>query len=242
MLYEYRTEVLVMRYSEIVEAVFISRPNRFIAEVLVGGKQESVHVKNTGRCREILVKGTKVYLEKSSNPKRKTNYSLISAYKGQTLINIDSQAPNQVVFEAMKENRIRGFEDLSLMVRERTFGNSRFDLYYKRNNGKKGFIEVKGVTLEMEGLAMFPDAPTERGTKHIEEMVNAVAEGYEGNIFFLIQMAQFKNFRPNIDMDPKFSNSLRKAHESGVKILVYNAYVTKDEIILGKEGFYHHEG
>lgn len=242
MFHEYRTEVLVMRYRNIVEAVFTSRPNRFIAEVVVDGKQESVHVKNTGRCREILVKGTKVYLEKSGNLKRKTNYSLISAYKGQILINIDSQAPNQVVFEAMKENRIRGFEDLSLLIKERTFGNSRFDIYYERSNGLKGYIEVKGVTLEIDGLAMFPDAPTERGTKHVEEMINAVMEGYEGTIFFLIQMPEVKSFKPNTVMDPKFSQSIRKAYESGVKILVYNAYVTKDEIILGKEGFYHHDG
>lgn len=230
-----------MRYSSIVEAVFISRPNRFIAEVFIGDKQESVHVKNTGRCGEILVKGTKVYLEKSNNSNRKTNYSLVSAYKGPMLINIDSQAPNQVVFEALIANKIRDFEDLDLIVRERTFGNSRFDIYYERSNGLKGFIEVKGVTLEIDGLAMFPDAPTERGTKHLDEMITAVAEGYEGNVFFLIQMPQVKNFRPNIDMDSKFSSSLRKTYDFGVRILVYNSYVTKDEIILEKEGFYCHD-
>ncbi|MDP3386447.1 MAG: DNA/RNA nuclease SfsA [Eubacteriales bacterium] len=230
-----------MKYNQIVEATFVFRPNRFVAEVSINGIQEDVHVKNTGRCKEILVASTKVYLEKSTNPNRKTNYSLVSAYKGPMLINIDSQAPNQVVFEALKENRIRGFEDLRLIARERFYGNSRFDIYYERNDGKKGYIEVKGVTLEVEGLAMFPDAPTERGTKHIEEMVNVVREGYEGSIFFLIQMAQVKNFSPNFEMDPKFSNSLRKAYESGVKVLVYNSYVTKDEIILDKEGFYCHD-
>lgn len=217
------------------------RPNRFIAEVLINGIRESVHVKNTGRCKEILIKGTKVYLEESTNPNRKTNYSLVSAFKGSTLINIDSQVPNQVVYEALKDNKIRGFEDLSLIARERTYGNSRFDIYYERNNGKKGFIEVKGVTLEVEGIALFPDAPTKRGTKHIDEMVSAVEEGYEGNILFLIQMKQVSHFRPNLEMDPKFSNSLRAAYKSGVKVLVYNSNVTKDEITLDREGFYCHD-
>jgi sugar fermentation stimulation protein A len=227
-----------MRYNKIIDATFVTRPNRFIAQVLINGIQESVHVKNTGRCKEILVKDTKVYLEESTNPNRKTKYSLVSAYKGSILINIDSQAPNQVVHEALKNNKIRGFEDLSFISRERTYGNSRFDIYYERNNGKKGFIEVKGVTLEIEGIALFPDAPTERGTKHIDEMVSAVGEGYEGNILFLIQMPQVKNFSPNFDMDPKFTNSLKTAYESGVKVLVYNSNVTKDEIILDKEGVY----
>lgn len=159
-----------MKYNNIYEGIFLERPNRFIANVLIDGKKEKVHVKNTGRCKEILIKGTKVYLEKSNNPNRKTKYSLISAYKGNQLINIDSQVPNKVVFDAVQSNKIEGLNNIKVLKREVTFGNSRFDLYFEKDN-EKGFIEVKGVTLEDNGLSLFPDAPTERGTKHIKEMI-----------------------------------------------------------------------
>ncbi|MDD4834096.1 MAG: DNA/RNA nuclease SfsA, partial [Lutispora sp.] len=150
-----------MIYNDTKEAIFIKRPNRFIAHVLLDGKEEIVHVKNTGRCREILIEGTKVILEASKNPNRKTAYSLIAAYKGDMLINIDSQIPNAVVFEGIKQNRISIISDVKYLKREVTYGNSRFDMYFEKENSK-GFIEVKGVTLEENGLAMFPDAPTER--------------------------------------------------------------------------------
>ncbi|SHI97324.1 DNA/RNA nuclease SfsA [Lutispora thermophila] len=220
-----------MKYKEVIEAQFIKRPNRFLAHVLVDGKEEIVHVRNTGRCREILIEGTKVILEKSKNPNRKTAYSLIAAYKGNTLINIDSQIPNAVVFEGIKNNKISEILNVENIKREVTYGDSRFDIYFEREDSK-GFIEVKGVTLEENGLAMFPDAPTERGRKHMEEMADAVANGYEGYIIFLIQMKGVKAFSPNFAMDPEFSEELRKSASLGVKVMAYDAVVKKDEIII----------
>lgn len=223
-----------MKYNNIYEGVFINRPNRFVANVLINGNMEMVHVKNTGRCKEILVQGTKVYLEKSNNPHRKTKYSIVSAYKGNKLINIDSQVPNDVVFESINSGKIDMFKDIVSLKREVSYGNSRFDLFFEREN-KKGFIEIKGVTLEIDDLSLFPDAPTERGKKHVDEMVKAVQEGYEGYIFFLIQMEGINFFTPNINMDKNFSESLLKAKKSGVKILAYNSIVTRDEIVLDKQ-------
>lgn len=216
------------------EGIFLERPNRFIANVLIDGKKEKVHVKNTGRCKEILTKGTKVYLEKSNNPNRKTKYSLISAYKEDQLINIDSQVPNKVVFDAIKSNRIKELENIKVLKREVTFGNSRFDLYFEKDN-ESGFIEVKGVTLENNGLSLFPDAPTERGTKHIKEMIKVVESGLKGYIFFLIQMENIKYFTPNTSMDEKFSNALIEANKKGVNILAYNSIVKEDSIKINEK-------
>lgn len=216
------------------EGIFLERPNRFIANVLIDGKKEKVHVKNTGRCKEILIKGTKVYLEKSNNPNRKTKYSLISAYKEDQLINIDSQVPNKVVFDAIKSNRIKELENIKVLKREVTFGNSRFDLYFEKDN-ESGFIEVKGVTLENNGLSLFPDAPTERGTKHIKEMIKVVESGLKGYIFFLIQMENIKYFTPNTSMDEKFSNALIEANKKGVNILAYNSIVKEDSIKINEK-------
>ncbi|WP_331253617.1 DNA/RNA nuclease SfsA [Anaerosalibacter bizertensis] len=207
---------------------------RFIANVLIDGKKEKVHVKNTGRCKEILIKGTKVYLEKSNNPNRKTKYSLISAYKEDQLINIDSQVPNKVVFDAIKSNRIKELENIKVLKREVTFGNSRFDLYFEKDK-ESGFIEVKGVTLENNGLSLFPDAPTERGTKHIKEMIKVVESGLKGYIFFLIQMENIKYFTPNTSMDEKFSNALIEANKKGVNILAYNSIVKEDSIKINEK-------
>jgi len=220
-----------MKYDNVIEAKFIKRPNRFIAHVLVDGKEEIAHVRNTGRNREILIEGAKVILEKAKNPDRKTAYSLIAAYKGDILINIDSQIPNAVVFEGIVNNKISALQNVNYIKREVTYGNSRFDIYFEKENSK-GFIEVKGVTLEEDGLAMFPDAPTERGRKHIEEMAAAVAKGYEGFIIFLIQMKGVKAFSPNFSMDPEFSEELKKAASLGVKVLAYDSIVTEDEIII----------
>lgn len=223
-----------MKYTNIVSGTFIDRPNRFIANVLIDGKVEKVHVKNTGRCKEILTKGTTVYLQKSDNPDRKTKYSLISAYKGSMLINIDSQVPNEIVYSSIISNRIVQLTNVDLLKREVKYNNSRFDLYYEKED-KKGFIEVKGVTLEIDGISMFPDAPTERGTKHILEMIEAEKEGYENFIFFLIQMPNIKYFKPNEKMDPKFSQALIKAKDFGINILAYNCNVTENEILIGDE-------
>ena len=184
-----------MIYKKTIEGIFIKRPNRFLAQILINGVEETVHVKNTGRCRELLIPGAKVILEDCSlNLERKTKYSLIAVYKEDLIINMDSQVPNAVVFEAIKGNIIQGFEDLTYIKREVTFGKSRYDIYFESGN-QKGFVEVKGVTLETDGIAMFPDAPTERGAKHVLEMIEAVKQGYRGIIFFLIQMKGPKEFR-----------------------------------------------
>ncbi len=220
-----------MRYSSVKNAIFLSRPNRFIANVLVDGQEEVVHVKNTGRCREILREGSTVILEPSSNPQRKTRYSLISCYKGDTLINIDSQVPNAVVHESILNGKLPEFQNIVELKREVKYGNSRFDLAFTSET-TKGFIEVKGVTLEENGVAMFPDAPTQRGTKHIYEMINAVKQGFEGYIFFLIQLKGVKYFTPNDLTDLKFSEAISMAYKNGVNIVAYDSIVTQDEIII----------
>jgi sugar fermentation stimulation protein A len=221
-----------LKYTSIKSATFISRPNRFISHVLVDGRDEVAHVKNTGRCREILQEGAAIILEEASNPNRKTKYSLIAAYKGDVLINIDSQVPNMVVYEAIKKEMLKEFHEITRLSREVTYGNSRFDLYFESGE-QKGFIEVKGVTLEVDGIAMFPDAPTERGSKHVYEMIKAVEEGYAGFIFFLIQMKGVTHFTPNVVRDPKFAKALRLAQEKGVTILAYDALVDDAGICIG---------
>ena len=222
-----------MNYNSIKKGVFINRPNRFIANVFIDGITETVHVKNTGRCNEILIKGASVLLEEFSNLKRKTRYSLVAAYKGNTLINIDSQAPNHVVYEAILQNKIEAFKDVSTLKKEVTFGKSRFDLYFEKNS-TKGFIEVKGVTLEKDGIAMFPDAPTLRGTRHILEMIDAVNNNYKGYILFLVQLKGVKYFTPNKKMDPEFDAALKKAKNKGVEILVYDSIVMENGLEIGE--------
>lgn len=223
-----------MKYKNIYEGIFLNRPNRFIANVVVNGEKERVHVKNTGRCKEILREGTTVFLEKSNNPNRKTKYSLISAIKDDLLINIDSQVPNTVVYESILNNEVEELKNIDLLKREVTYLNSRFDLYFEKGK-EKGFIEIKGVTLEVDGLSMFPDAPTERGRKHILEMIKAVEEGYKGYIFFLIQMDNIKTFTPNAVMDEEFAKVLKQAEDKGVNILAYNSIVNKNSIRLNEK-------
>jgi sugar fermentation stimulation protein A len=221
-----------MQYSIVKKATFLQRPNRFIAHVLVGDKEEIAHVKNTGRCKEILQEGTTVIIEEAANKERKTKYSLIAAYKKEVLINIDSQIPNAVVYESIKNNLIKELPTVTKLSREVVYGNSRFDLYFEVGE-QKGFMEVKGVTLETDGVAMFPDAPTERGTKHIYEMIKAVKEGYVGYIFFLIQMKGISHFTPNRIRDPKLAEALSIAIENGVSVLAYDSVVTEDGIVIG---------
>lgn len=223
-----------MKYTKVIEGTFLKRPNRFIAQVLIDGKEETVHVKNTGRCKELLVPGVKVILEDcSNNPNRKTRYSLIAVWKRDILVNMDSQVPNAVVFEALKEGKIKEIRDVAYSKREVTFGKSRYDIYYESEN-QKGFIEVKGVTLEGNDISMFPDAPTERGAKHVLEMIEAVKEGYRGTLLFLIQMKGPKEFRLNWEMDRNFSEAVKLASENGVEILAYDSIVSKDSIIIDK--------
>lgn len=224
-----------MKYHKVIEGIFINRPNRFIANILLDGKEEKVHVRNTGRCKEILVPGAKVILEDCShNINRKTKYSLIAVWKGDMLVNIDSQIPNEVVFKAIEDKRINGLEDLTFIKREVVYGKSRFDIYFETKENK-GFIEVKGVTLENHSIAMFPDAPTQRGAKHALEMIEAVENGYRGIILFLIQMKGPKLFRPNWKMDEIFSEAVKLAYEKGVEILAYDSIITSSSISLNKQ-------
>ncbi|HEY9062506.1 MAG TPA: DNA/RNA nuclease SfsA [Pseudobacteroides sp.] len=222
-----------MKYRKVVKGIFLERPNRFIARVVIDGNEEVVHVKNTGRCREILKKGTEVVLEEAFGEKRKTRYSLIGAYKGSMLINIDSLIPNTVISEAISNGEIEELRNISFLKREVTFRKSRFDIYCEGNE-RKIFIEVKGATLEVDKVAMFPDAPTERGTKHVLEMKEAVEMGYEGYIIFLIQMKGVRCFMPNSKMDSRFSEGLKKAASHGVKILAFDSIVEEDGIVLGE--------
>ncbi len=223
-----------MIYKKVIEAIFLKRPNRFIAQVLIDGKEEIVHVKNTGRCKELLLSGARVILEDCShNPNRKTKYSLIAVWKGDMLVNMDSQVPNAVIFDALKTNKIPEFQKLEFIKREVTFGDSRFDIYFE-SPMEKGFIEIKGVTLEDNGIAMFPDAPTTRGTKHVLEMIEAVREGYRGVILFLIQMKGPKLFRLNWQMDKEFSKAVNLASKNGVEILAYDSIVRNNSISIDK--------
>lgn len=222
-----------MFYHQIKEGIFINRVNRFIAQVIIDGVEETVHVKNTGRCKELLVPGATVILQHSDNPKRRTAYSVIAVYKGKRLINMDSQVTPPVVLEGLEKGIVGEFPGARNIRKEVTFGNSRFDLYFEQGQ-KAGFIEVKGVTLETDGVVMFPDAPTVRGTKHVREMITAVEQGYLGCIFFLIQMKGVDYFRPNQVMDPPFAAALHEATSRGVTILAYDCLVKPGEISLGK--------
>jgi len=221
-----------MKYDHIVQGIFIKRINRFVAHVLINGVEEVVHVKNTGRCKELFITGTTVILEKAQNPERKTRFSVIGIYKGNRLINIDSQVPNHVVFEALQSRRISEITNIDRIKKEVTYGNSRFDIYFESVECR-GFIEVKGVTLEEEGIVMFPDAPTVRGSKHVLEMIKAVESGYKGYIFFLIQMKGVKSFSPNCKTDPNFTAALQLAVQKGVILLAYDSLVSEDEIVIG---------
>ena len=218
-----------MKYSNIYKGKFLERPNRFIAICEIDGKKEICHVKNTGRYRELLVKGATVYLEKSSNPNRKTQYDLVSVQKNDKLINMDSQIPNYVVVESI--NKV--FDKVIFVKQEYKYGNSRFDIYIETET-EKIFVEVKGVTLEEDGVVRFPDAPTERGVKHLKELQKAVSEGYRACVVFLVQMQDVKYFEPNSETHPEFANELKNAYENGVEIFVYDSIVTPDEIKLNK--------
>ncbi|MEG0924480.1 MAG: DNA/RNA nuclease SfsA [Anaerovoracaceae bacterium] len=228
-----------MKYINIIEGNFISRPNRFIAKVLINGKEEMAHVKNTGRCKELLTDNAKVYLEdfEGRMGTRKMRYSLIGVEKNNLLINMDSQAPNKVVEEALCSGKVilQSMGELSTIKREKTYGDSRFDFYLENKEGKRAFLEVKGVTLEENGVVRFPDAPTERGVKHINELIKAKAEGYSAYVFFVIQMEGVKWFEPNNVTHAVFGQTLALAEKKGVHILAYDCKVTRDTLILNDE-------
>ena len=232
-----------MRYHDVREARFLSRPNRFIAHVELDGEEEVVHVKNTGRCRELLIPGARVWLEEGKNPDRKTRWDLIAVLKGNRLINMDSQVPNQVAREWLEAGGL--FPRADRIQPEYTYGNSRFDLYAEAE-GRKILMEVKGVTLEEEGVVRFPDAPSQRAVKHLEELVRAREEGYETYVFFVIQMKDVKYFTPNRETHPEFAQALERAAAAGVKILAYDCRVEPDRleaadpvpVVLGDPIFY----
>ena len=213
-----------MHYENIIHGEFISRPNRFIAKVIVEGKEETVHVKNTGRCKELLLPGADVILEISHNPNRKTKYDLISVYKeGLGLVNIDSQAPNKVVKEWLER---QGYD---IIKPEYTYGNSRLDFYMEKA-GEKYLLEVKGCTLEIDGVGYFPDAPTERGVKHLRELAKAAGEGYHAMAALVIQMEGVQEVRPNVATHEEFGVALKEAQEAGVEVLPLCCKVTEDEL------------
>ena len=235
-----------MKYEHITKATFIRRDNRFVATVEIDGRKTGVHVKNTGRCRELLVPGATVYLDDHQDKMgtRKYRYDLVAVEKGDLLINMDSQAPNKVVLEALASGKL--IPDMSqssspgadaggcdVIRPETVYGNSRFDFYIERGD-LKAFMEVKGVTLEDDGVARFPDAPTIRGIKHIRELEHALTEGYGAYIIFVVQMKGVKYFEPNDETHPQFGEALRHAKATGVQILAYDCTVTGDTLELDR--------
>ena len=220
-----------MLYSNIHEGIFLDRPNRFIANVLIDGTPTVCHVKNTGRCRELLVPGARVLLEKSANPHRKTAYDLVKVYKGDRLVNMDSNAPNAVFGEFLRVGGLGFVPDL--VKPEYSHGDSRFDFYFE-HEGIKAFAEVKGVTLEEKNIARFPDAPTLRGIKHLKGLINCVKEGCEAYAVFVIQMRHISSFQPAWDKHREFGLALREAASAGVKLLAYDCDVTREGLSIAQ--------
>lgn len=221
-----------MKYPGIVPAVFIRRPNRFLARVLVAGAEETVHIRNTGRLRELLVPGASVLLAPAAAAGRKTAYTLVAVYKGEALVNIDSLAPNHLAAAALAAGRLEGLGPVAAVRREVSYGGSRFDLGFTAED-RAGFIEVKGVTLERDGVAMFPDAPTSRGARHLHELADAAARGYACHVIFIIQLGGVRAFRPNAATDPAFAAALRSAAAGGVGVHAYDCMVTPGRTVLG---------
>ena len=220
-----------MHYSNCTAGTFLSRPNRFVAQVALDGRTETCHVKNTGRCRELLIPGCRVYLTRSDNPARKTKYDLIAVEKetahGPLLINMDAQAPNHVFEAWAREGRFR--PGLTLLRPETVYGASRFDFYWETDTDR-GFVEVKGVTLEEDGVARFPDAPTLRGVKHLEELIAARQAGYQAALCFIVQFSGAKYVTPNDTTHPQFGQALRRAAAAGVEVFALGCAVTPDTL------------
>ena len=216
-----------MTYEKVIPGIFKSRPNRFIAHVETAEGLEVCHVKNTGRCRELLVEGARVYLSESGNSARKTRFDLVAVEKGDLLINMDSQAPNKVAAEYMPDL----LPGLTLLRPETKFGSSRFD-FYAEASGEKWFVEVKGVTLERGGLTLFPDAPTLRGAKHLRELCGCIKEGYRACALFVVQMSGVRGFTPNFETDPEFAKALIEAGNSGVRLEAVDCFVTPESLSI----------
>lgn len=218
-----------MQYTNVMVGKFIARPNRFIAHVEIAGREEIVHVKNTGRCKELLLPGVTVYVQHFPEGKRKTKYDLIAVEKQNILINMDSQAPNKVVQEWLVAKE--PFGKITYLKPECKHGDSRFD-FYLETEAKKIFIEVKGVTLEEKGVVMFPDAPTERGVKHVQELRHCLEQGYEAVVIFVVQMEGMRYFTPNRRTHAAFAEALERAEACGVKILALTCAVTPDSLTI----------
>jgi sugar fermentation stimulation protein A len=214
-----------MIYNNIRGGTFLSRPNRFIAEVAIGGQTEICHVKNTGRCKELLIPGARVYVNRPDNPNRATKYDLVSVFKGERLINMDSQAPNKVFLEYLRSGRY--IDGITRVQTEAIYGGSRFDFYVEAGQ-RKIFIEVKGVTLEENGVALFPDAPTLRGVKHLKELTACIGDGYEAQAVFVIQMRGVRYFTPNDKTHPTFGAALSAAAAAGVKVVALDCEVSEN--------------
>lgn len=226
-----------MNYQQVVEGIFLARPNRFIAQVKIGGIIETVHVKNTGRCRELLIPGCRVWLERAAKPARKTKYDLIAVEKQRPglpplLINMDAQAPNAAAEEWLRCSGL--FSPQAVIRREVTHQSSRFDFYIE-DDGMRTFLEVKGVTLEQDGVVMFPDAPTQRGVRHVEELIQCRAQGIRACILFVVQMEEARCFRPNDAAHPAFGDALRRASQAGVEIFAVKCRVTPDEMVMTEQ-------
>ena len=220
-----------MIYNNIHKGIFKNRPNRFIAEVEIDGKVEICHVKNTGRCKELLISGATVYANYADNPSRATKYDLIAVEKGELLINMDSYAPNIAFGEYLQQGKF--FENVTLIKPEAKYGASRFDFYVETARSK-AFIEVKGVTLEDDGVALFPDAPTTRGVKHMLELAQCLSDGYEAMVVFVVQMRDVRYFSPNTQMHSAFSHALTAAGQAGVHIFAFDCHVTENSMTIGK--------
>ena len=221
-----------MKYEKITTGTFLERPNRFVAHVLIGGEMHICHVKNTGRCKELLIPGAKVVLSEGANPSRKTKYDLIAVWKGDMLVNMDSQAPNKVFGEWAMNTPFP--ENLTLLRPESTWGKSRFDFYYEAGD-EKGYIEVKGVTLERGGVCAFPDAPTTRGARHIRELIEVKKAGMGAHLAFVIQMPGMKYLELNYKTDPDFARAMEDANREGVNIIALECSVTENTLeICGK--------
>ena len=218
-----------MRYTNIMAGKFLARPNRFIAHVEIAGREEIVHVKNTGRCKELLLPGATVYVQHFPEGKRKTKYDLIAVEKQNLLINMDSQAPNKVVQEWLMEQE--PFGKITYLKPECKHGDSRFD-FYLETEAKKMFIEVKGVTLEENGVVLFPDAPTERGVKHVQELCHCLEQGYEAAIVFVVQMSGMRYFTPNRRTHAAFAEALERAEACGVGMLALSCEVTPKSLAI----------
>lgn len=215
-----------MKYKNIEKAVFLSRISRFTAEIKIGDEKHICHVKNTGRCKELLLPGAEIFAARADSAKRSTKFDLIGVYKGDNLVNVDSQIPNQVFQEWVLQGNL--FDEITFFKREQTYRNSRLDFYIETAGKRKIFAEIKGVTLEEDGTALFPDAPTQRGLKHIRELCRSMQEGYEAYLVFIIQMKGIHCFKLNDRMQQEFGDELRAAKERGLKIVAVDCIVTSD--------------